>query len=86
MTIDAPKNFFNLTLLDKLLQIIVKLKFRQLIHSETLIEPPVSVADNLTANLKAKIRLAFKDETELLRWINLGQSNMVKPEEFWFGF
>jgi hypothetical protein len=37
------------------------------------------------ASLSAKIRLAFKDEDDLLRWINLSETNMVRPEEFWFG-
>jgi hypothetical protein len=63
----------------------VKLRFKKLTSGENLIEPPISQVDKILASLQAKIRLAFKDEDDLLRWMNLSETNMVRPEEFWFG-
>lgn len=39
LAIEAPKNFFNLQMLAKLLHIVVKLKFKTLIEKNKLIEP-----------------------------------------------
>jgi hypothetical protein len=39
LSIDAPKHFFNLQMLAKLLHIIVKMKFKTLIEKNKLFEP-----------------------------------------------
>lgn len=73
-------------MLAKLFQVIVKLKFKKQLERENLIEPPQSTVERMTSALQAKIRLAFRDENDLLQWMNLAENNMVRPDEFWFGF
>ena len=73
-------------MLTKILQVIVKIRFNKLLQEEELVEPSFSTMNLVTNNLKSKLRLAFKDEVDLLKWINLASNHMVKPEEFWFGF
>lgn len=73
-------------MLTKILQVIVKIRFNKLLQEGGLVEPSFSTMGLLVNNLKSKLKLAFKDEVDLLKWINLASNNMVKPEEFWFGF
>jgi hypothetical protein len=51
MAINAPIKCFNLEMLTKILQVIVKLKFKKLTTGENLIEPPISQVDKILASL-----------------------------------
>lgn len=84
LSLGAPKGFFNLDQLTKILQVVAKLQYQKSIEGEaqTAVEPKKSFLDRFIRILQTKISFAFGSARELIQWIDLSGTQKIKPEEF----
>jgi hypothetical protein len=84
LSLGAPKGFFNLDQLTKVLQVVAKLQYQKSFETEVqaAIEPKKSYLDRFIRILQTKISFAFGSTRELIQWMDLSGTGTIKPEEF----
>lgn len=85
LSLDSPNNTINLQMMTRIFQVVAKIQFNKLKNQENLITPPTSQIQNFAQNLSSKLKLAFRDEYDLMAWMDLSGSHKIRPDEFWFG-
>lgn len=61
LQLDCAPNMVNLTMMNKLFQIVAKIQFNKLRNQENMITPSASQVQQFVKTLSSKLRLAFRD-------------------------
>lgn len=86
LSLGAPKNYFNVDQMAKILQVVAKFQYKKAVAQEGLqaIEPKKSQIDRFIRVLQTKLKFAFGTAKEMVQWMDLSGKETVKPEEFLF--
>jgi hypothetical protein len=86
MSLGGNRTTFNLKMLAKLFYVICNIAFKSQVESQKEhLEPKQSAMDRFTSNLQSKLAIAFSSSSDLLRFLDLNESENLKIEEFAFG-
>ena len=69
-------------MLSRVLEIIAKVQFNKIKKSD-FVTPAENQITNCFQNIATKLKVAFRDSTQLFEWFNLS-GRRVRPDHFWF--